>query len=82
MSDAELVVRCDLWCIDPATIPSAALRRLIAEIQHEMIETTDNDPGNPVLGIQAYNRIHNRHNRSIDSPQTYNRTHNRHNRGR
>lgn len=53
--------------VDLETIPSAVLRRLIAEVRHDQEEA-----------IKGYNRGHNRHHRSGG---TYNRTHNRHNRG-
>lgn len=41
--------------IDPGAIKSPALRRLIEDIR----EQTDSDTSPP----QAYNRVHNRHNR-------------------
>lgn len=47
----------DLSTIDPATVPSAVLRRLIAEVQQEAL---------PVPSL--YDRIHNRHNRGGGSP--------------
>ena len=70
-SDGELA----RWLLEVHldTIPSAVLRRLIAEVRHDEAEA-----------IQGYNRTHNRHNRSggtSGNPGTYNRSHNRHNRG-
>lgn len=44
----------DVLTIDPATVPSAVLRRLIAEVQQEGLPS-------PSL----YDRIHNRHNRGV-----------------
>lgn len=44
--------RPDVLSIDPATVQSAVLRRLIAEVQQEQGEVT-----------RAYDRVHNRHNR-------------------
>ncbi len=43
----------DILSIDPATVPSAVLQRLIAEVQQEP------HPGSP----HVYDRVHNRHNR-------------------
>ena len=41
--------------INPENVQSAALKRLIQDIQQQSRETT--------LGASAYNRMHNRHNR-------------------
>ena len=71
----------DLFEIDLQTIESAALRRLIEEIRNDAVDemVASRDTRAP----HGYNRIHNRHNRSVDHPSVpYNRTHNRHNRGR
>lgn len=67
----------DVLSIDPATVPSVALQRLIAEVQQELREEDE------TLTPHAYDRIHNRHNRGpLHLPRPYNRVHNRHNRGR
>lgn len=82
--DAAAVAWPPVLSLDPATVPSAVLRRLITEVQHEAA-TVEHDDGNPLLGIKAYDRAHNRHNRGIGGkpvPGTYDRAHNRHNRGR
>lgn len=65
--------------IDPDAVKSPALRRIIEEIQWEkaggeMVETLEH--------TVMYNRVHNRHNRSVNGRGGYNRVHNRHNRGR
>ena len=64
----------DPLTLDPAAVPSAVLRRLIAEIQEETSAGRESPPRPP----QAYDRVHNRHNRGPIGP--YNRSHNRHNR--
>jgi hypothetical protein len=68
----------DVMTIDPKSLPSAVLQRLVAEVQweigHGMVTTTERTMG--------YERVHNRHHRSLDNPgNPYNRVHNRHNRG-
>ena len=65
----------DILTIDPATIESAVLRRLIAEVQQAALEAEEPS------GLQAYNRSHNRHNRGPHPGRSYDRSHNRHNRG-
>ena len=49
--------------IDPATLSSAVLRRLIAEVQR--------DERAVVQGPHAYDRIHNRHNRGPSRPRPW-----------
>jgi hypothetical protein len=69
--------------IDLDTIESPTLRRLIEEVKREDIEysewvaSPDTAPQ-----PQAYNRMHNRHNRWSPGGGRYNRMHNRHNRSR
>lgn len=49
----------DILTIDPATVDSAVLRRLIAEVQEEV--QREKEQGGP----RAYDRAHNRHNRGL-----------------
>ena len=64
----------DVLSIDPDTVESAVLRRLIAEVQQEVAD--------PLMEpLRAYDRVHNRYNRGPRGGP-YNRVHNRHNRGR
>lgn len=59
--------------VDISKIDSPTLARLIEEVRNEENDTWTRT-------IEAYNRFHNRHNRSGGGH--YNRFHNRHNRSR
>lgn len=74
----------DPLTIDPETVPSAVLRRLIAEVQREAAEAGGaGAPHATPPAPAAYDRVHNRHNRGpTHLPHPYDRVHNRHNRGR
>jgi hypothetical protein len=63
----------DVMTLDPATIGSAVLRRLIAEVQ-QAVAAADVPP------VQGYNRGYNRHHRG-PAPGGYDRAYNRHMRG-
>ena len=67
----------DVLTIDPDSISSAVLRRLVRELQEDaQLEEEGREE------LTNYNRSHNRHNRGPNPGHSYNRTHNRHNRGR
>lgn len=60
----EPPVELDVLMIDPATVPSAVLQRLIAEVQHEAAM-----PDDTLNTKKVYDRIHNRHNRGPYIPE-------------
>lgn len=69
--------------IDMKNISSPTLQRLIEEVRRDKLESYYTDEhGNLITDAPAYlyNRMHNRHNRSMGGG--YNRMHNRHNRSR